>query len=202
MSTSAFRVGVHAGRGVQLPKPGGQRIGFLRRDEVGLVQQDGVRAGDLFPGLVLGAELLHDVHPVHYRHHCLELEIQANPFVQQQGLDYHRGVRQAGGFHHQIVEGLAPFHELQQHPQQVALDGAADAAVVHLEDLFFRRHDEVVVDTDLAELVDDHGDAVSVRRGEDAVQQRGLAGPEKAREDDDGYFGHAPIPRGDSCQGH
>ena len=170
---------VHTGRGVQFPKPDGQRIGFLRRDEVGLVQQDGVRAGDLFTGLVVGAELLLNVHAVHHRHHGLKLEIQANPFVQQQGLHDDRGVREAGGFHHQIVEGLAPFHELQQHPQQVSLDGAADAAVVHLEDLFFRRHDEVVVDADLAELVDDHGDAVSVRRGEDAVQQRGLAGPRK-----------------------
>ena len=48
----------------------------------------------------------------------------------------------------------------------------------------------MVVDAHLAELVDDHGDAVAMGRGEDAVEQGGLARSEKAREDDYGDLGH------------
>jgi hypothetical protein len=53
---------------------------------------------------------------------------------------------------------------------------------------------EVVVDADLAELVDDHGVALAVRLGEDAVEERGLAGTEIAGEDGDGdLVGHRGL---------
>ena len=42
-----------------------------------------------------------------------------------------------------------------------------------------------LIDADLAELVLDDGDALAVLRGEDVVQQRGLAGAEEAGEDGD-----------------
>jgi hypothetical protein len=49
--------------------------------------------------------------------------------------------------------------------------------------------DEVVVDADLAELVDDDGVALAVVLREDAVEQRGLAGAEIAGEHGDGDLG-------------
>ena len=53
-----------------------------------------------------------------------------------------------------------------------------------------------VVDADLAELVLDHGDALAVLLGEDAVEQRGLAGAEEAGEDGDGdLVGHGGSVR-------
>jgi hypothetical protein len=45
---------------------------------------------------------------------------------------------------------------------EIAANGAADAAVVHLEDFLVGADDEVVVDADLAELVDDDGEALAV----------------------------------------
>jgi len=45
---------------------------------------------------------------------------------------------------------------------------------------------QVVVDADLAELIDDDGIAFAVVAGEDAVQQGGLAGTEVAGQDGDG----------------
>ncbi len=76
-----------------------------------------------------------------------------------------------------------------QRLDQVAPDRAADAAVVHLEQLLVRVQDEVVVDADLAELVDDHRIATAVVLGEDAVQKRGLAGAEIAGQHGDGDEG-------------
>ena len=47
---------------------------------------------------------------------------------------------------------------------------------------------QVVVDADLAELVDDHGVFLAVLLGEDAVEEGGLAGAEIAGEHGDGDF--------------
>ena len=60
--------------------------------------------------------------------------------------------------------------------------GAADASVVHLEHFLVGVDDQLVVDTDLAELVDDDGEFLAVRLGQNAVEQRGLAGAEVAGE--------------------
>jgi hypothetical protein len=66
--------------------------------------------------------------------------------------------------------------------QPVAAHRAADAAIVHLVDLFVGFDDQVVVDADLAELVDDHRVALAVTFGQDAVEQRRLARAEIAGE--------------------
>ena len=79
------------------------------------------------------------------------------------------------------------LREVAQDAHQVAAHGAAEAAVVHLDDLLFLvLHQDVVVDAGLAELVLDHGDLLAVLLGEDAVEQRGLPGAEEAGEDGDG----------------
>jgi hypothetical protein len=70
---------------------------------------------------------------------------------------------------------------------EVAANGAAKAAVVHLDDLFLLvLHEDLVVDAGLAELVLDDGDLLAVLLGEDAVEERRLPGPEEAGEDGDG----------------
>ena len=68
------------------------------------------------------------------------------------------GIGEAGGFDEDVVElALAAFHQVAEDADQVAADGAADAAVVHLEDFFLGADDEVLIDADLAELVLDDG---------------------------------------------
>ena len=88
---------------------------------------------------------------------------------------------------------VALLLERAEDADQVAAHGAADAAVVHLDDLLVARLDDVVVDADLAELVLDHRDALAVVLLEDAVEQRGLAAAEEAGEDRHRHhvlFGH------------
>ena len=84
------------------------------------------------------------------------------------------------------VEPALALHQALDDADQVAAHRAADAAVVHLVDLLVGLDDEVVVDADLAELVDDDGVALAVVLGEDAVEERGLAGAEIAGEHGDG----------------
>jgi hypothetical protein len=68
--------------------------------------------------------------------------------------------------------------EAVENADEIAAHSAADAAVVHLEDFFLGIDEQVVVDTDLAEFIDDDGIALAVRLGEHSVQQRRLPGTE------------------------
>src|SRR5262245_61874856 len=47
----------------------------------------------------------------------------------------------------------------------------------------------MMVDPDLTELVDDHGDTAAVLGGEDAIEQRGFARAEETGQDDDRDLG-------------
>jgi len=66
-------------------------------------------------------------------------------------------------------------NEIPENADQVAAHGAADASVVHLEDFFLGIDHEILIDTDFSELVFDHGDALAVVFGKDAIQKGRLA---------------------------
>jgi hypothetical protein len=46
---------------------------------------------------------------------------------------------------HEWVELLAALHEIAENANQVSTNGAADAAVVHLEYLFFCPDDQLLI---------------------------------------------------------
>ena len=78
---------------------------------------------------------------------------------------------------------ITPGLQVQQDAHQVAPHGAADAAVVHLDDLLVTLQQQIVVDALLAELVLDDGDFQTVIVLEDLVEQRGLAASQEAGQD-------------------
>ena len=121
----------------------------------------------------------------------------AHVLVDEEGLGDRAGIGEAGGLDDDARRSL-PLRRIRpfDDADQVAAHGAADAAVVHLEHFLVGADDEVVVDADLAELVDDHGVALAVGLGEDAVEQGGLAGAEIAGEDGDGDFVEARVGHG------
>jgi len=69
---------------------------------------------------------------------------------------------------------------------QISTDGAADAAVHHLDHLFFaisRLENDGIVDTDLSEFVLDDGKFHAMHRSKDVVQKRRLSRAKEAGED-------------------
>ncbi|MCY1550091.1 hypothetical protein D9M68_863100 [compost metagenome] len=119
----------------------------------------------------------------------------ADLFIDEEGLSHGRGVGQPGGLDDHAVEAraavLATRRQLAEDAHQIAAHGAADAAVVHLDDLLaLFLHQQFVVDAGFAELVFDHCNLVAVLLLQDAVQQRGLAAAEEAGEDGDGNEAH------------
>lgn len=97
-----------------------------------------------------------------------------------------RGVGEARRLYQDAVEPLAPAHQRLDDADQVPAHRAADAAIVHFEHLLVGIDDEIVIDADLAELVDDDRELLAMRLGEDAVEKRGLSCSEIAGEDGDG----------------
>lgn len=88
-------------------------------------------------------------------------------------------------------------HQFTQNAHQVAAHGAANAAVVHLDDLLLLvLYQQFVVDARFAELVFNHGNAVAMRLLEDVVEQCGFAAAQKAGEDGDRdqLAAHAATP--------
>ena len=100
--------------------------------------------------------------------------------IDEERLRDRAGIGQPGRLDQDVVELVLPLHQVAEDADQVAAHGAADAAVVHLEDLFLGVDDELLIDADLAELVLDDGDPLAVLGGQDAVEQGRLARAEEA----------------------
>ena len=165
-----------------------QRIQRGGVHQVGLAQEDLVGEAHLAARLLAGVELAVAVLGVDQRQDRVEQEALGDLVVHEEGLRDRARIGQAGGLDDDAVEvQLALAALLGQRGQrraQVLADRAADAAVAHLDDLLLGvGHEDVVVDVLLAELVLDDGDALAVRFGEHALEQRRLARAEKAGQD-------------------
>src|SRR6185369_14075730 len=161
---------------------------LARLHEIGLVDQNHVGKGDLVLGLRRVLQAVLQPFGVGDRHHGVELGLGADRLVHEKGLRHWRRIGQARRLDDDGVELAFPSHQPVDDAHEVAAHGAADAPVVHLEHFFVGVHHQLVVDADLAELVDDHGVLLAVRFGQDAVEQRGLAGAEIAGKHGDGDF--------------
>ena len=162
---------------------------FARRHQVGLVEQNDVGKGDLVLGLGRVLEPVLQPLGVGDGHHRIEFGLGADLLVHEEGLRHRRRVGQARRLDDDGVELALSPHQPVDDAHQVAAHGAADAAVVHLEHFLVGVDHQLVVDADFAEFVDDDGVFLAVRLGQNAVEQRGLAGAEIAGEHGDGDFG-------------
>ena len=84
--------------------------------------------------------------------------VRLHVVVGEEGLRDRAGIGEARGLDQDAVELVLALHQAFEDADQIAAHGAADAAVVHLEDFLVGIDHEVVVDADLAELVFDDGD--------------------------------------------
>jgi hypothetical protein len=128
-----------------------------RRDQIGLVEHDDVGEGDLVLGFRRVAQPVAQPFGVGDRHHGVEPCVLLHVLVDEEGLRHRRRIGEARGLDDDGVELALALHQAFDDADQVAAHGAADAAVVHLEHFFVGADDQVVVDADLAELVDDDG---------------------------------------------
>ena len=159
-------------------------LGFT--DEVGFIEQNDIGKGDLLTRLFHFIEMLLDMSRIDQRDDGIEQKLLLEVIVQKKRLCNRTGVGHAGGFDDDVVELVATLQQLSENAQQVATHGAADAAIVGLEDFFFGTDHQLVIHADLTEFVFDDSDALAVILRKDAIEQSGLSRPQKSRQDGDG----------------
>ena len=113
-------------------------------------------------------------------------------------LSHRTRIGQASGFNDdpvKVQQTVVPFGG--QHGQrlsQILPYGAADTAVVHLDDLLLAvGQQDVVVDAFLTEFVLYDGDFLPVRFAQYALEERGFARAQKAGEDGGGNECHVLV---------
>ena len=119
--------------------------------------------------------------------HRIKHGLAAQSVVDEKGLHHRARIGQARRFDNDGVEFSALVQQGVQGPNKIAAHRATDAAIVHFEQFFVRAQDQLAVDTDFAELVDDHRVTMAVILGKDTVQKRRFPGPEIAGQDGHGY---------------
>jgi len=168
-----------------------QLVRFLLLDEIRLGKEDAVGEADLRSRFIVLVERLLAVLRIDHGYHCVEEELVVDLLVHEERLRHGPRICQSGGLDDHAIELELPLPallaEVAEDAHEVAAHGAAQATVVHLDDLLLLvLHQDVVVDAGLAELVLDDGDLLAVLLGENPVQQRRLARTEEAGEDRDG----------------
>jgi hypothetical protein len=152
---------------------------------------------DLLSRLVAVLQPGSEVLGVNHRDDAVELCFRAHFLVDKEGLCHRRRVREARGLDQNAIELALALQQVADDADQIAAHGAANASVVHFEHFLVGVHDQLVVDADLAELVDDHRVSAAVLFGKHAVEERRFPGAEIAgqhRYRDGGGFGHGRTP--------
>jgi hypothetical protein len=118
----------------------------------------------------------------------------AHVIVDEEGLGHRRGVGETGSLDQNGVEAALALHQALDDADEIAAHGAADAAVVHLEDFFLGIDHELVVDAEFAEFVDDDGVLLAMLLAQHAIEERRLAGAEIAGQHRNGDLVHDLSP--------
>src|SRR5262245_39042137 len=114
--------------------------------------------------------------------------------IAHQGMQDRRRVCQPAGLDDDAVEGgdgaaVAPAQEILKGQYKVITDRAAQAPRLQSDEALLASLDQIVIEPDLAELVDDNRRARELRGVEQACEQRGLAAAEKAGQQRHGDHG-------------
>ena len=150
-------------------------VQLLRLDEIGLIQEDNIREGDLFLGFMSVVERTEQVLRVNDCHDGVELGVFANILVDEESLGDGGWIGEACGFDQNSVKSAASPHQAFDDADEVAAHATADATVVHFENFFIRIDDEIIVNPNFPELIDDNGVTLAVVFGQNPIEKRGLA---------------------------
>ena len=180
-----------------------QRGDFIAGHQVRLTNKNLVSKSNLTARFLPIVQLGDGVLGIDQRQDGVEQVLLGDFLVHEESLRHGARVSQAGRFNDDTVkreQALALFGSQQlQRFTQILANRAADAAVVHLDDVFLRVIDQyLVVDVFLAKFVFNHSNFLAVCFGQDTFEKRGLAGTEKAGKDGDGNQAHGKtsIKRG------
>ena len=187
--------GEQACRRVELAQPpddGEQHVlAFAAFEQVDLGQHDPVGHRHLLHRFGVGVERRHAIVGIDDGDDALETAGRKQAWFAHDCMKNGGGVGQSRRFDHDAVEGLdlaaaTPRQQVVDGVDQITANGAAQAAGGQFDDVLVSALDQQVVDTDIAELIDDDGGIGKERILEQEVEKRCLAGTKEASEDRNG----------------
>src|SRR6202161_2858936 len=119
--------------------------------------------------------------------------IGGDVFVDEEGLRDWSWISQTSRLDNNPIERtrlcFTSLPQIAEDTNEVAPHSAADAAVVHLDNLLaVTENENIVVDASLPEFILDDGNSLTVPLLKDAVKQRGLSRTEKTGKDRNRHF--------------
>ena len=176
----------HRSRRVELFEPAQQR--GLRARKVGLGQQQAIRDRGLFRRNLLAVQRGRAVHRIDGGHDAAEDDALGDRGIGHQRLQNRRRIGKPAGLDHEARERsdrafVAAPQQIVNGRREVIADLAAQASGLQLDQAVLARLDQLVIEADLAELVDDDGGARKLRPAKQVAEQRRLAAAEEAGED-------------------
>ena len=178
------------GEGVDGADGGFGVLHFFFKNCVDLIDNNCICEGDLIASFGGFLQLAVDMGGIDHGEDAVEFGGGLHVGIGKEGLGDGGGVGKAGGFQQDGIELIAAAHEGGEDADEVSPHGAADAAVVHFEDLFIDlRGDEFIIDALQAEFVNDDGIFAVGFFGEDTIEKCGFACAEEPGKDGDGGEG-------------
>ena len=157
-----------------------QRVQLLRRYQVRFTDENLIRKPDLTACFLAVIQLLLPVLGIHQGDDGIEQERFSDFIVHEKGLRHGAGVGQTRGFDDDALKVQQPFALFgRQHLQggtQIFPNGAADAAIAHLNDLLLGfAHQNIGIDIFFAEFIFNHRDFLTVGFTQNPLEQGGFA---------------------------
>ena len=166
-------------------KPIEQFCGSLRLRQIGLAHEDGIRQRDLAERHIVLVQRAGAADSVDQGHHATQMDAEPHGAHVEQFMDDRSWIGQSRCFDQDAPErGNNPLSTLPQQVldrlHQASVQRAADAAALEQDDLLTGSFHELMVEADLAELIDDNGRVLHRGRPQQMPHQRGLAAAEEA----------------------
>ena len=188
-----WRARIHVGQAVLQVSQG------LRRHQFRLADEQLVGKTDLPTRLLPIVELRVGMLGVDQSQNRVQQIALGDFLVHEKCLRHRPRIRQARGLNHhtlKIEQAFALFGGQQlQGFAQVLTNRTANAAIAHLDDVFLGViHQNFVVDVFFAKFIFDDRDFLTVGFSQNAFEQGGFAGTQKASKDGDGNQSHSSAP--------
>ena len=158
-------------------------------DEIGLCQEQPVRHRCLFDGFYLTVECIGSVHRIYHSDNPVQTIALHHVRVGHQRMEDRSRVREAGCLDDNSIEVRLSFPRkamgrFAQGVYEIAPDRAAKTPARHLDDdIVFALGHEIMVETDLAKLIDEHKRSAQRRLLHQMVQNGRLAAAQKPGQD-------------------
>ena len=112
---------------------------------------------------------------INQRDDAVESEFSPDFIIHEKRLCNRPRIGKTSRFHQHVIKFVSPLHQIAEHPDQIAPNGAADTTVGHFKDFLISIDDKTLINTNLSVFIFDHSNFLAVLLTQNFVQQRCFA---------------------------